>query len=267
VPVANWVRQCRREFGRLVHPKLIHKVVESSRPAFFPFPVHLAFHARCNFCRRTIVFVLRVRPLFARKLRYAPSKWRFYTYSVAAPESSDHRHAIPVPELRPSSPAPNVPPSQLAGSHGAEVTAGPRQLGTKATWQAGSPRRVVLVEPRAASTSLSVCSTRVQGERGVCSHVVPTRDRLQGQCRVASSRQSSCCGWRAAAAAAGDGRAVSTRAAGRELSGTSCCDARPSAGCVAAQHLWRSCSSRPPIAFHQRAACLCLSAAHSRCAC
>jgi hypothetical protein len=34
---------------------------------------------------RTTVFVLRVRPLFARKLRYAPSKWRFYTYSVGAP--------------------------------------------------------------------------------------------------------------------------------------------------------------------------------------
>jgi hypothetical protein len=33
---------------------------------------------------RSNVFVLRVRPLFARKLRYAPSKWRFYTYSVAA---------------------------------------------------------------------------------------------------------------------------------------------------------------------------------------
>ena len=86
-------------------------------------------------------------------------------------------------------------PSQLTGPHGAEATAGPRQPGTKATEQAGSPRRVVLTEPRAASTSLSVCSTRVQGERGVCSHVVsgPTRaDRLQGQCRVASSRQSSC---------------------------------------------------------------------------
>ena len=28
---------------------------------------------------RPNLFVLRVRPLFARKLRYAPSKWRFYT--------------------------------------------------------------------------------------------------------------------------------------------------------------------------------------------
>ena len=166
-------------------------------------------------------------------------------------------------------------PSQLTGPHGAEATAGPRQPGTKATEQAGSPRRVVLTEPRAASTSLSVCSTRVQGERGVNTAVFcigypeQTRDRLQGQCRscVIAPNRAAGDGRRAAAAAAGDGRAVSTRAAGRELSGTSCCDARPSAGCVAAQHLWRSCSSRPPIAFHQRAACLCLSAAHSRCAC
>ena len=39
----------------------------------------------------------------------------------------------------PSSPARNVPPAQLAGSHGAQVTAGPRQLGTKAARQAGRP--------------------------------------------------------------------------------------------------------------------------------
>ena len=38
--------------------------------------------------------------------------------------------------------------------HGAKVTAGPRQLGTKAAGQAGSPRRAALVEPHAASTSL-----------------------------------------------------------------------------------------------------------------
>ena len=54
----------------------------------------------------------------------------------------------------PSSPARLVPPAQLAGSHGALVTAGPRQLGTKAAGQAGSPRRAALVEPHAASTSL-----------------------------------------------------------------------------------------------------------------
>ena len=41
-----------------------------------------------------------------------------------------------------------------ADSHGAPVTAGPRQLGTKAAGQAGSPRRAALVEPHAASTSL-----------------------------------------------------------------------------------------------------------------
>ena len=57
-------------------------------------------------------------------------------------------------EERPSSPAQNGPPAQLAGSHGALVTAGPRQLGTKAAGQAGSPRRAALVEPHAASTSL-----------------------------------------------------------------------------------------------------------------
>ena len=57
-------------------------------------------------------------------------------------------------EERPSSPARLVPPAQLAGSHGALVTAGPRQLGTKAAGQAGSPRRAALVEPHAASTSL-----------------------------------------------------------------------------------------------------------------
>ena len=57
-------------------------------------------------------------------------------------------------EERPSSPAQNLPPAQLAGSHGALVTAGPRQLGTKAAGQAGSPRRAALVEPHAASTSL-----------------------------------------------------------------------------------------------------------------
>ena len=49
-------------------------------------------------------------------------------------------------EERPSSPAQNGPPAQLAGSHGALVTAGPRQLGTKAAGQAGSPRRAALVE-------------------------------------------------------------------------------------------------------------------------
>ena len=53
-----------------------------------------------------------------------------------------------------SPPRQNGPPVQLAGSHGAPVTAGPRQLGTKAAGQAGSPRRVALVEPHAASTSL-----------------------------------------------------------------------------------------------------------------
>ena len=57
-------------------------------------------------------------------------------------------------EKRPSSPDRNLPPAQLAGSHGALVTAGPRQLGTKAAGQAGSPRRAALVEPHAASTSL-----------------------------------------------------------------------------------------------------------------
>jgi len=57
-------------------------------------------------------------------------------------------------EERPSSPAPNGPPAQLAGSHGAPVTAGPRQLGTKAAAQAGSPRHAALAEPHAASTSL-----------------------------------------------------------------------------------------------------------------
>ena len=57
-------------------------------------------------------------------------------------------------EERPSSPDRNLPPAQLAGSHGAKVTAGPRQLGTKAAGQAGSPRRAALVEPHAASTSL-----------------------------------------------------------------------------------------------------------------
>ena len=53
-----------------------------------------------------------------------------------------------------SPPAQNGPPAQLVGSHGALVTAGPRQLGTKAAGQAGSPRRAALVEPHAASTSL-----------------------------------------------------------------------------------------------------------------
>ena len=53
-----------------------------------------------------------------------------------------------------SPPRQNGPPAQLAGSHGALVTAGPRQLGTKAAGQAGSPRRAALVEPHAASTSL-----------------------------------------------------------------------------------------------------------------
>jgi hypothetical protein len=37
---------------------------------------------------------------------------------------------------------------------GTAVTAGPRQLGTKAAGQAGSPRRAALAEPHAASTSL-----------------------------------------------------------------------------------------------------------------
>eukprot|EP01046_Picozoa_sp_COSAG06_P079116 COSAG06_NODE_26619_length_610_cov_19.743640_1_plen_70_part_10 len=36
-----------------------------------------------------------------------------------------------------SPPRQNGPPAQLAGSHGALVTAGPRQLGTKAAGQAG----------------------------------------------------------------------------------------------------------------------------------
>ena len=40
----------------------------------------------------------------------------------------------------PSSPARLVPPAQLAGSHGALVTAGPRQLGTKAAGQAEAAR-------------------------------------------------------------------------------------------------------------------------------
>ena len=53
-------------------------------------------------------------------------------------------------EERPSSPAQNGPPAQLAGSHGALVTAGPRQLGTKAAGQAGSPRCAALVEPHAS---------------------------------------------------------------------------------------------------------------------
>eukprot|EP01046_Picozoa_sp_COSAG06_P031768 COSAG06_NODE_3121_length_5823_cov_2.794899_1_plen_168_part_10 len=61
----------------------------------------------------------------------------------------DHLGPVREPALhRP----PNGPPAQLAGSHGAQVTAGPRQLGTKAAGQAGSPRRVALVEPHAAST-------------------------------------------------------------------------------------------------------------------
>ena len=53
-----------------------------------------------------------------------------------------------------SPPRQNGPPAQLAGSHGAQVTAGPRQLGTKAAGQAGSPRHAALAEPHAASTSL-----------------------------------------------------------------------------------------------------------------
>ena len=70
----------------------------------------------------------------------ARPNWRFGTFWAG--------------EERPSSPAQNGPPAQLAGSHGALVTAGPRQLGTKAAGQAGSPRRAALVEPHAASTSL-----------------------------------------------------------------------------------------------------------------
>eukprot|EP01046_Picozoa_sp_COSAG06_P024724 COSAG06_NODE_2032_length_7794_cov_35.231839_4_plen_241_part_00 len=54
-----------------------------------------------------------------------------------------------------SPPRQNLPPAQLAGSHGGHVTAGPRQLGTKAVGQAGSPRRAALVEPHAASSQAS----------------------------------------------------------------------------------------------------------------
>jgi hypothetical protein len=42
----------------------------------------------------------------------------------------------------------------VIGSSGPGPRAGPRQLGTTAAGQAGSPRRVALVEPHAASTSL-----------------------------------------------------------------------------------------------------------------
>ena len=50
--------------------------------------------------------------------------------------------------------APKCSRSPKLRHRGTAVTAGPRQLGTKAAGQAGSPRRAALVEPHAASTSL-----------------------------------------------------------------------------------------------------------------
>ena len=57
-------------------------------------------------------------------------------------------------EEHPSSPARVLPKRQFGRRWYHPVTAGPRQLGTKAAGQAGSPRRAALVEPHAASTSL-----------------------------------------------------------------------------------------------------------------
>ena len=58
-------------------------------------------------------------------------------------------------EEHPSSPARPLPKRQFGRRWYRPVTAGPRQLGTKAAGQAGSPRRAALVEPHAASTRCS----------------------------------------------------------------------------------------------------------------
>ncbi len=103
----------------------------------------------------------------------------------------------------PSSPAQNVPPAQLAGSHGALVTAGPRQLGTKAAGQAGSPRRAALVEPHAASTrcSRSALLTLLIAPAEPDPEGLPGAGRLQlGSETAARTCQRAACGLPAAAA-------------------------------------------------------------------
>ena len=103
----------------------------------------------------------------------------------------------------PSSPARLVPPAQLAGSHGALVTAGPRQLGTKAAGQAGSPRRAALVEPHAASTrcSRSALLTLLIAPAEPDPEGLPGAGRLQlGSETAARTCQRAACGLPAAAA-------------------------------------------------------------------
>eukprot|EP01051_Picozoa_sp_SAG22_P002335 SAG22_NODE_102_length_20195_cov_3.248308_19_plen_211_part_00 len=106
-------------------------------------------------------------------------------------------------EERPSSPAQNGPPAQLAGSHGALVTAGPRQLGTKAAGQAGSPRRAALVEPHAASTrcSRSALLTLLIAPAEPDPEGLPGAGRLQlGSETAARTCQRAACGLPAATA-------------------------------------------------------------------
>ena len=97
----------------------------------------------------------------------------------------------------------NLPPAQLAGSHGALVTAGPRQLGTKAAGQAGSPRRAALVEPHAASTrcSRSALLTLLIAPAEPDPEGLPGAGRLQlGSETAARTCQRAACGLPATAA-------------------------------------------------------------------
>ena len=103
----------------------------------------------------------------------------------------------------PSSPHRNLPKRQFGRRWYRPVTAGPRQLGTKAAGQAGSPRRAALVEPHAASTrcSRSALLTLLIAPAEPDPEGLPGAGRLQlGSETAARTCQRAACGLPAAAA-------------------------------------------------------------------
>ena len=99
--------------------------------------------------------------------------------------------------------APKCSRSPKLRHRGTAVTAGPRQLGTKAAGQAGSPRRAALVEPHAASTrcSRSALLTLLIAPAEPDPEGLPGAGRLQlGSETAARTCQRAACGLPAAAA-------------------------------------------------------------------